>query len=105
MRGADCRSLVVIAKPGPHRQARGTAAVDVQASIAIVVRSSTTTSEACCEPIDLQKRVNPAIGHRQREAESPRGGLDGALIIPGDVKAAYQRRPRMADTHQLDLLV
>jgi len=105
MRGSDCRSLVVVAKPGPQRQARGAAVVDVQASIAIVVRSSTTTSEACCEPIDLQKRVNPAIEHRQREAESPRGGLDGALIIPGDVKAAYQRRPRMADTHQLDLLV
>jgi hypothetical protein len=105
MRGPDCRSLVVVAKPGPQRQARGSAAIDVQASIAIVVRSSTTMSEACCEPIDLQKLVSPVIEHRPREAHGPRRGLDVPHIMAGDVKAAYQRRPRTEDSHQLDLLV
>ena len=105
MRGSDCRSLVVVAKPGPQRQARGAAVVDVQASIAIVVRSSTTTSEACCEPIDPQKLARPIIEHVQRLTHGPRTDLPGQQIIPGDVKAAYQRRPRTEDTHQLDLLV
>jgi len=105
MRGPDCRSLVVVAKPGPPRQGRGAAAIDVQASIAIVVRSSTTTSEACCEPIDLQRLASPVIEHGQRPARDPHSGLVGRQIIAGDVKAAYQRRPRTEDTHQLDLLV
>lgn len=105
MRGPDCRSLVAIAKPGAQCQARATAAVNVQASIAIVVRSSTTTSEACCEPIDPQKLARPIIEHVQRLTHGPRTDLPGQQIIPGDVKAAYQRRPRTEDTHQLDLLV
>ena len=105
MRGPDCRSLAVVAKPGPPRQARAVAGINVEASIAIVVRSSSTVSQACCEPFDLQKLASPVIEHGQRQPHGPRGGRDGQQIIPGDVKAAYQRRPRTEDTHQVDLLV
>ncbi|HEY3890338.1 MAG TPA: hypothetical protein VGM00_00110 [Bradyrhizobium sp.] len=105
MRGSDCRSLAVVAKPGPPRRARAAAGIDVEASIAIVVRSSTTMSQACCEPFDLQKVASPVIEHGQRQPHGPRSGRDGQQIIPGDVKAAYQRRPRTEQTHQLDLLV
>ena len=105
MRGPDCRSLVAVVKPGPQRQVRATAAIDVQASIAIVVRSSAAMAEASCELIDPQKPARPLIEHVQRVAHGPRTDLPGQQIIPGDVKAAYQRRPRTEDTHQLDLLV
>ncbi|HEY3796375.1 MAG TPA: hypothetical protein VGM09_31510 [Bradyrhizobium sp.] len=105
MRGPDCRSLAVVAKPGPPRQARAVAGIDVEASIAIVVRSSITMSQACCEPFDLQKLASPVIERGQRPPHGPRGGRDGQQIIPGDVRAAYQRRPRTEDAHQVDLLV
>lgn len=105
MRGPDCRSLVAFAKPGMQRQARATAAIDVQASIAIVVRSSATTSEAFCEPTDPQKLARPIIEHVQRLTHGPCTDPPGQQIISGDVKAAYQRRPRTEDAHQLDLLV
>lgn len=105
MRGPDCRSLVAFAKPGMQRQARATAAIDVQASIAIVVRSSATRSEASCGPIDLQQPARPIIEHMQRLALGPCTDPPGQQIISGDVRAAYRRRPRTEDAHQLDLLV
>lgn len=103
MRGPDCRSLAV-AQPG-RRLARASAAMDVRTSIAIVVRSSITTAETWCEPVDSKKPATPQIEQAQRVAHGPRNEFPGQQIIPGDVRAAYQRRPGREAPHQLDLLV
>jgi hypothetical protein len=91
MRGPDCRSLLAIAKPRPPP------------AIAVVVRLS--RFEAPCKPIDPQKLAGPIIEDVQYVAHGPCTDLTGQQIIPGEVKAAYQRRPQTEDTHQLDLLV
>ena len=105
MRGPDCRSLVAVAAPGTQRQAHASAAMDVQASIAIVVRSSITTAETWCEPVDSKKPATPQIEQAQRMAHGSRNDFPGQQITPGDVRAAYQRRPGREAPHQLDLLV
>ncbi|MGH9808934.1 MAG: hypothetical protein ACRD9W_17075, partial [Terriglobia bacterium] len=105
MRGADCRSLVAVAQPGTQRPARASAAMDVQTSIAIVVRSSITTAETWCEPVDSKKPATPQIEQAQRVAHGSRNEFPGQQIIPGDVRAAYQQRPGREAPHQLDLLV
>ena len=105
MRGPDGRSLVAVAEPGTQRQARTPAAMGVQTSIAIVVRSSITTAETWCEPVNSKKPATPQIEQAQRVAHGSRNEFPGQQIIPGDARAAYQRRPGREASHQLDLLV
>jgi hypothetical protein len=93
MPGPDCRSLLAIAKPRPPP------------AIAVVVRSSTMKFEVPCAPIDPQKLAGPIIENVQYVAHGPCTDLTGQQVIPGEVKAAYQRRPQTEDTHKLDLLV
>jgi hypothetical protein len=105
MRGPDCRSLVAVAQPGTQRLARASAAMDIQTSIAIVVRSSITTAETWYEPVDSKKPATPQIEQAQPLAHGSRDDFPGQQIIPGDVRAAYQQRPGRQAPHQLDLLV
>jgi hypothetical protein len=103
MRGPDGRSLAPVARPVTQCQAAASAALEVRASIAIVVRASTTTAEPKCGSIE-PTGLAPLIEQAPRQDCGP--PIDRPnQIIPGDARAAYQRRPPTPQSHQLDRLI
>lgn len=107
MRGPDHRSLAAPVIPAMPRPAR-VAALDVQASIAIVVRSSVAIAETGGEPVPwrrLPRPAMPAVEPVHHKAPEPHADVSGQRILPGDVRAAYGRRSAAEYPHRLDLLV